>query len=175
MTDITDIKNKYRLFYENLERKGKLKVRDTEKGIWGTSDIENVYELFRKIDLRGKSFLDLGSGDGCVVLTAALFTDKAAGIEFDQELNDKAIEIRDSLNLKAKLIKGDFLDHDISSYDIVFINPDHEFKELDEKLAKELKGTLYVYNLVFEPNMLKKYQKIWLDQVPVTIFKKKNI
>jgi len=83
--------------------------------------------------------LDLGSGDGKIVLIASLFTKSAAGIEFDEELVKKGIEIRDKLGLKCDLICADYMEHDFSQYDILFINPDKSFHHgLEEKLLREM-------------------------------------
>jgi len=168
------IKKEYDDFYNSFLKQGKIPVRDTEVGIWGISVADNVYNLFKKINLKKyKNFLDLGSGDGKVVLIASLFT-KATGIEFDKELNDKAIEIKNKLKLKAEFIQDDFLKYDWSKYDIIFINPDKGFhKGTEDKLLKELKGKLFVYNFVFEPRFLKKGKKYWFEQTPVTVYTKK--
>jgi 16S rRNA G1207 methylase RsmC len=165
------IKKEYKSFYESLLKKGTPPVWETEKGIFGTSSLDNVFELFQDIHLeKYKSFIDLGSGDGCVVLVASLFT-KAAGIEFDRELHKKAVAIRDKLNLKAELVQGDFLEHDLGKYDIIFINPDQGFhKGLGQKLQREMKGELLVYNFVFQPYNLKKGRTLWFRQVPVTFY-----
>jgi hypothetical protein len=169
-----EIAKEYDTFYKSLLKKGKMILRDTEKGIWGISVSENVYDLFKKINLsKYKNFLDLGSGDGKVVLIASLFGVKATGIEYDKELYNKSVKIKSKLNLKAEFIKGDFFKHDWSKYDIIFINPDQGFhKGVEDKLLKELNGKLFVYNFVFEPRFLKKGKKYWFDQTPVTVYSK---
>lgn len=169
-----EIEHEYGKFYKSIYLKGKVPLRDTEVGIWGISVSDNVFNLFKKINLQKyKNFLDLGSGDGKVVLIASLFT-KATGIEFDKELYEKSIEIRDKLGLKADFIKGNFLDYDWNKYDIIFINPDKGFhKGTEEKLLRELNGKLFVYNFVFEPLLLKKGKKYWFNETPVTVYTKK--
>jgi len=174
-----EIEQEYDSFYKEIYSKGKIPVRDTEVGIWGVSVAENVYELFKKINLKKyKNLLDLGSGDGKIVLIASLFTN-ATGIEFDKELHEKAVEIRKKLNInpkKAELIQGDFLKHDFSKYDIIFINPDKGFhKGTEDKLLKEMNKDcrLFVYNFVFEPRFLKKGKKYWFKETPVTVYRKK--
>jgi SAM-dependent methyltransferase len=168
------IKKEYDDFYKSLLKQGKMPVRDTEVGIWGISEADNIFNFFKKIKLQKyKNFLDLGSGDGKVVLIASLFTN-ATGIEFDKELHDKAFEIREKLELKCNLIQGDFLNYDWSKYDLIFINPDKGFhKGTEDKLLKELKGKLYVYNFVFEPRFLKKGKKYWFNETPVTVYTRK--
>ncbi len=165
------IKKEYKEFYNSLLKKGRVPVWDTKKGIFGTSNIGNVFELFKQIELeKYNHFIDLGSGDGSVVLVASLFT-KAIGIEFDKKLHEKAVEIRNKLKLDVELVCGDFLEHDLSKYDPLFINPDQGFhKGLGQKLQKEMKGTLLVYNFIFTPHNLKKGKTLWFDQVPVTFY-----
>ena len=151
---------------------------DTEKGFWGASITEHIYEFFKKIKLQNyKNFLDLGSGDGKIVLIASLFGLKAAGIEFDKDLIKTSKKIRDKLKLRANFIQGDFLKHDISKYDFIFINPDKGFEHsLEDKLIKEMnpKTKLFVYNQIFLPRFLKKGKIYWFDQVPVIEYKNKN-
>ena len=90
------IVKEYDQYYKSLLQKGRLPLKSTAKGFWGYSIAEEVYELFKKIKLEQyKSFVDLGSGDGKVVLIASLFT-KAIGIEIDEEL------VRKSEEMKAK-------------------------------------------------------------------------
>jgi hypothetical protein len=165
------IKEEYDNFYRQILKKGNLPMRDTDVGFWGTAACDDVFELFKKIDLaKYKSFIDLGSGDGKVVMIASLFT-KAAGVEFDRELHDKAVEIRGRLGINAELMCRDFLEMDISGYDIIFINPDKSFhKGVEKKLREELKGTLVVYNMVYQPTGMKKGRTFWMQGTPATVY-----
>ena len=77
----------------------------------------------------------------------------------------------DKLNLKANLIQGDFMAHDLSKYDIIFINPDKPFnKGLEQKLIKEMRGILLVYNQIYRPENMKKGITYWFDYIPVTVY-----
>ena len=147
---------------------------DTSKGFWGAAITEHIYEFFKKIKLGNyKNFLDLGSGDGKVVLIASLFGVKATGIEIDDDLIKTSERIKKELRLKAEFIKGDFFKHDFSRYDVIFVNPDKGFERgLEDKLLKELKGKLFVYNQIFLPRFLKKSKSYWFDQVPVIVYRK---
>ncbi|MBW2966990.1 class I SAM-dependent methyltransferase [Candidatus Woesearchaeota archaeon] len=168
--DFDRIKTAYTHFESRLKAEGRGLVFRTRKGIYGTTPLDQIFRFFKEINLQNYSnFIDLGCGDGRVVLTASLFT-KATGIEFDAELLERAKAIRDSLNLQCGLIQGDYLAIDLSKYDIVFMNPDHEFGELDSKLARELKGPLFIYNDIFAPSSLRKGKKFWPGQVPVIMF-----
>lgn len=165
---LQQIFNLYDDFYKSFLRKGKLPLRSTKAGFWGYTPPKNAYELFKKIKLeKYKRFLDLGSGDSCVVMIATLFTE-AVGIELDEELYKKSLEFKKKLKIKATIKNKDYLEEDFSKYDIIFINPDNPFsKGLEKKLKKEFKGLLLVYNIVHHPLHLKKRKKIWVEQIPV--------
>ena len=171
-----ELKQQYQEFYDSFYKKGKIPMGDTEKGIWGTADTQDLYDFFVKVKLsKHKNFIDLGSGDGKVVLIASLFGVNAVGIEFDRDLLKSSIKIKNSLDLKAKFIQGDFLQHDLSKYDFIFINPDKGFeKGLEDKLLKEMnpKAKLFVYNNIFLPRFLKKGKSYWFSGIPVISYKK---
>ncbi len=161
------IKAEYAKLESSLKKSGKGVVYDTEKGIYGTTNLDNIFKFFKEINLEScRNFIDLGCGDGRVVLVAALFT-KATGIEYDAELIAVAKNIQKKLGIDCELVQGDYLEQDISGYDIVFMNPDHSFGELDKKLKDELKGRLFIYNEIFAPDVLKKGKKYWYGQIPV--------
>ncbi len=171
---IKKIKKLYQEFYDELHSKGEKSIRSTTKGIWGHFPCEIYYNFFKKFELqRHKNFLDLGSGDGKVTIIASLFT-KASGIEFDKELYKKSIEIKKKLNIdssKCNFINGDFLNADISNFDIIFINPDKGFHEkIEEKLLKEMKDTLVVINDIFLPRFLTQKKRFWIRQIPFTTY-----
>ncbi|MBD3355304.1 methyltransferase domain-containing protein [Candidatus Woesearchaeota archaeon] len=173
------IKERYSEFYEkNFYAKGKGAVFDTAKGTWGPAGTQDVYELFVKIKLQDyKNFLDLGSGDGKVVLIASLFTN-ATGIEIDEKLIKVGEKIKKNLNLnKAKFIHGDYLKQDTSKYDFIFINPDQGFhKGIEDKLIKEMNkdAVLFVYNKIFQPRFLKKGKTYWFDGIPIMKYTKSD-
>lgn len=167
----SQIKESYDRFYTELLASGKLPLRDTGIGFWENSVSDDIWHLFNKIDLkRYKNFLDLGSGDGKVVLIASLFTN-AHGIEADPELHKKAEEMKKRHNVRrAKFFHGNYMDHDLSKYDIIFLNPDKRLTELEPKLKSELKGKLIVYNHLFHPQTLKKDMHFMAGTTPMTIY-----
>lgn len=169
-----EIEKEYDILEAEL-RKTKGLVFDTEKGIYGTAKCERVYNLFCKIGLqRYRSFLDLGSGDGRVVLIASLFT-KSAGIEINKFFVEKGESIRDKLGLKCSFIHGDFTKHNLSKYDLIFINPDKMWdRELENKIVKEFKGLLFVNNNIFLPNLLRKGKSYWFGSIPMIRYSMKN-
>ncbi len=140
-------------------------VFKTSKGIFGVSDLEILNKFFETIKLKG-NFLDLGSGDGRVVFLASLFCN-ATGIEFEKELVDLSEKYKKELNFNCEFICDDFENLDFSKYDVLFSFSDNFFSEkFVEKLKKEFKGTLYVYQGVFLPE-LKKGKTIWIEQIPI--------
>jgi len=166
------IKKTYKDYERELLQEGKNLFWTTDKGIYGTADMDNFFEWCKKINLeKYDKFLDLGSGEGRLVLIASLFTN-AKGIEYDEKLVKKGTQVREMLGIgsdRCKLLCGNYMEHDIKEYDIIFVNPDKGFMwGLDNKLSKELKGELWVYNQVFAPNALEKDEKLWIGQIPIT-------
>lgn len=120
---------------------------DTAVGRFEATDIKseallNSFHDFLKPQAR---FIDLGSGDGRVVFLAALFGAKAYGIEYDARLIDisrKAQEeLKDSIATdKVNFIQGDFLKHDLSQYDSMYLCAGtNTLPELIKKVVKEIK------------------------------------
>jgi len=157
----TIIKNAYDEFYTSLMKRGMMPLKDTGVGYWGISVANEVYEFFNQYDLsKHKNFLDLGAGDFKVSFIASLFTN-SSGIEYDKWLVDESRRIQSRINHipsanKTRIIRGNFMEHDLSKYDVIFWNPDQKSLELDYKLKRELKGTLIVHGLHFHPESLKK-------------------
>ncbi|MFC1723489.1 class I SAM-dependent methyltransferase [Nanoarchaeota archaeon] len=166
--EFLEIKKAYKIHESDLLDKGKNLFWTTDKGMFGTSNMDTVFGFFKEIGLgKYKKFLDLGCGDGRIVLIASLFTD-AVGIEYDKELVGKAQEMRDKLGMDCRFIAGDYMKHDIGQYDVVYINPDKGFLwGLDNKLSSDLSGDLFVYNEIFKPNALEKKEKHWNGEFPV--------
>ncbi len=168
------IKEGYNIFYRELLSQGKLNCRDTGIGFWGCSSADAVFEFFQEINLSSfRCFIDIGSGDGIVVLIASLFTN-ATGVEFDKELHNKAVEMKEKLKIHAELMNHNVEDIDLSGYDIIYINPDKSFtrSRIEKKLLNEMNGILVVYNNIFMPNLLEKGKTFWHEQIPITIWKK---
>jgi len=160
------IKRKYDSFHRHLLSRGKLPQKDTGIGYWGVTPLPEAYEFFRRIGLAGMgSMIDIGSGDGRIVLLASLFGVEAHGIEYDPGLVNASIMIRRMLDLpqfaKTKIIEGDFMKHDLSRYGAVFTSPDKPFHRdgFGEKLARELTGRLMVHGWEFHPKNLSKIEE----------------
>ncbi|MBU90185.1 hypothetical protein CMO94_01480 [Candidatus Woesearchaeota archaeon] len=172
-----EIKKEYDNFYKDLLRKGKLPLGGTGKGFWGGVIADEVYEAFKKINLQKyKTFIDLGSGDGKVVLIAALFCERAVGIEMDNGLFKKSMEMQMKLKIPNAIFhNNDFHDHSIRGFDIAFVYPDSPMhRGLEKKLLNELTGKLVHYGHHFQPQNLKPEKKILVDGNLITIYSNSN-
>lgn len=150
-------------------RQGKMPLGSTEKGFWGTAHLDDVYEWCTRIGLDGKdTFIDLGSGDGRVVLVAGLFT-HATGIEYDEALHELAEKARSELGVAdATFIKGDYTQHDLSAYDVWFSYADHGFEWLRGKRHEMKPGiALHLYHDTYHPDFLVKGKITWIGQIPI--------
>ena len=171
-----EIKRAYDNFYRQLLSKGELPMRSTSKGFWNASVSDEVFEAFKKLKLgKYKSFLDLGSGDGKIVLIASLFCKNAEGIEIDRMLHEKALDMQARLKvMNAVLHNKDFFEHDISKYDSIFIAPDAPFERgVERKLLKEMKGKLIHYGHHFHPQHLKKEDSFDVNGTLVSVYSRK--
>ena len=170
-----DIKSEYDNFYRGLLKKGTLPMWGTSKGFWNASISDEVFQTFKKINLfRFKNLLDIGSGDGKVVMIASLFCNKAEGVEIDEFLHKKAEEFKSLLNIKNVVLHNkDFFDHDFSKYDALFLSPDGPLQRgLEKKLLKEMKGILIHYGNHFHPASLKKKTGFFINGTKVGIYTK---
>jgi precorrin-6B methylase 2 len=93
--------------------------------------------------------IDLGSGDGRTVITAAKRGARALGIEFNPDMVElsKANAAKDGIGEKAKFIKGDLFEADFSQATVItmFLLPDINLK-LRPKILKMRPGTRVVSN-----------------------------
>ncbi len=103
-----------------------------------------VNEIFFLLgDIKGKKVLDLGSGNGKIVIAAAR-AGAAEAIGF--EINPLLVKIsrnriaRAGLSSNARIERADFWSTDLSDYDIIiFYGVVPAMKRLGEKLEEELK------------------------------------
>ena len=96
----------------------------------------------------GEKVFDLGSGDGRIVIMAAQkFRADAVGVEMDEDLCKQSSAKIKGLGLKkARIVRGDLMQQDYSSADVVtvYLLPP-AVEKLRPKLEKELKtGTRVV-------------------------------
>lgn len=171
----SQIKKEYDNFYRELLKKGRLPMWSTEKGFWNAAIADEIYESFKRINLgKFKNFLDIGSGDGKVVLIASLFCRDAEGIEIDKFLHDKAVEMKNKFKINnAAFHNNDFFEHDFSRYDMLFLAPDAPMgRNLENKLLKELNGKLIHYGHHFHPRFLKKEGSFLVNGTLVSLYSK---
>ncbi len=170
-----EIKEAYNELQKDMLKEGKLPLKDTGVGFWGGAIADEVFETFKRIRLQKfRNFIDLGSGDGRVVLIASLFGVKAAGIEVDDELFKRSLEMQRKLNMpNAVFYNNDFFEHNFSGHDLLFCNPDQPMeKGLEKKLLNEMNGKLILYGHHFHPKNLKKEENFTLNGTLVTVYGK---
>ena len=177
MNDIVfqQIKKEYDNLYRSLLRGGKLPMHSTEKGFWNPAIADEVYEAFKRIGMsKFKNFLDIGSGDGKVVMIASLFCQNAEGVEIDRFLHNTAAEIKNKFKISnAVFHNNDFFGHDFSKYDILFLAPDTPLERgLENKLLKEMKGKLIHYGHHFHPRFLRKEGSFLVNGNLVSLYSK---
>lgn len=171
---LVEIKKEYDSFYKELLRNGRLPFGSTGSGFWGSVIADEVYPAFNRIGLGKKTFIDLGSGDGKAVLIASLFCKRAVGIEADNELFQKSLEMQIKLNVpNAIFFNNDFYEHSVSGFDFVFVYPDVPMRRgLEKKLSNELTGKLIHYGHHFHPQNLKAEDKFLVNGNLFTVYTK---
>jgi hypothetical protein len=139
--------------------------------MWAVSDMEAVYGAFCHFRLdRYSHMADLGSGDGAVVLVASLFT-RASGYELDEVLHGKSVEFRNQLNLtQAEFFQQDYLQADLSPYDLLYIYPDKPLYDLEEILRPSWHGHLLVNGPHFPPRYFGKIAQSPPDVGRLTLY-----
>ena len=166
------IKKEYDNFDKNLLRRGQLPMWDTGVGFYSSAVLTEVFKLFKKVGLQNyRHFLDLGSGDGRVVLAASLFT-RSTGVEIDPRLVVASQHMKQRLRLKANFIQKNFYDYHIGKHDIVFVNPDQPMQRgMENKLLDELKGHLIVYGPHFHPTLLRMKRRFNINGTYVGVYR----
>lgn len=172
------IKGIYDDFHRFLLKQGRLPMGSTRVGFWGASVTSEIFRLFHQVGLKDYShFLDLGSGDGRVVMIASLFT-RASGIEFDGYLHSVAEYMKTQLaNIphteRTRFIQGNFYHYSLRDYDMIFINPDQPLdKGLERKLLDEMNGTLLVAGHHYHPKNLIKHKQFEINGTLFTLYRR---
>ncbi|MFT4976028.1 MAG: hypothetical protein ACI8S6_001923 [Myxococcota bacterium] len=124
---------------------------------YGELLLGGLARIFALLDAEGGAFLDLGSGTGRGVLSAAVGFPLARVHGVELSASRSALARAALANLRAQtgrlwpqlsLREGDMLREDVSGYDIIFISNlcfDVDFnRRLGEKLDRELVGTVHV-------------------------------
>src|SRR2546423_4972530 len=102
----------------------------------------------------GEKMVDLGSGDGRIVIMAAQkFHADATGVEYDKDLYQQSMEKIRKLGLQksARIVHGDIFNQNYSSYDLVtvYLLPNSNDK-VRPMLEKQLKKGARVVSHDFE-------------------------
>ncbi|HII16471.1 TPA: hypothetical protein HA361_01025 [Candidatus Woesearchaeota archaeon] len=159
---------------QQLMKAGNLPLWSTSAGFWSPSILREANDVFTHFSLQSYNhFLDLGSGDGRVVLLASLFTKHATGVEIDEQLHNRALEMQNYLGVtNATFHNKNFHEHNLSGHDIIFINPDSPFyRGTEKKLMRELHGKLIVLGHHFHPQQLRKIGEYIRDGVYAAMYR----
>ena len=112
---------------------------ETSHGLLWFSSLDDLYNVFGDY-LPGKSFLDLGSGDGKVVEFASEYTNRARGVEIEEDLWKKsAVKLQISF---GNLFNISICDEEILYY---FLKGSKHELELIKKLNDEFHGIVIIY------------------------------
>ena len=127
----------------------------TPLGLWTCSATGEIFDLLGQLDLdRYHHLVDLGSGDGRVVLLASLFL-PATGLEADPELVAASQALAQELGLnQARFACVDCRRADLSPYDLLFVFPDKPLDWLIKMLPSPWEGRLLVHGPYFQPQGL---------------------
>ena len=117
--------------------------------------LEVIRELLRMADLKpGETVLDLGCGDGRVLVVAAKdFGANAIGIEMRTDLINKAVQniMREGVSDKVLIIQGNFFELQLPPADVVFMYLLTSVNErLRPKLERETKPGTRIVSHDFE-------------------------
>jgi len=109
-----------------------------EHGVFYPSDIDSLRKPF-SVYCPGKTFCDLGSGDGRVLFLAKQCGARGCiGFELDTELH----------NFSADTINADFMDMDLRAYNILYyyLKGSNDEKALIEKINNEARGIFMLFH-----------------------------
>lgn len=88
---------------------------------WAPSDLESVEAALDLAGVReGDHVVDLGCGDGQVLVAAARRGCRVTGVEFDGELVERARRSLREHDVEGEVIEGDVFAFDLSTCDVVF-------------------------------------------------------
>lgn len=115
---------------------------------------EEIDRMIRIAELKdGDVVVDLGSGDGRIVLAAALTHSKVSGwgVDIDSKLVDQAnaFALEEGVAERVRFVHGDVFDADLSKVDVIFMWLYPELQRLlrPKILAEARPGTRIVTNL----------------------------
>lgn len=126
---------------------------------------ERIRKLLKLIPLKDKTFYELGSGDGRIVIEAAKMGAKAYGIEqsFLRILYSRLKSVKNPyfIRKRTSFIHGNIFKQDLSEADIVFIFLlPQGIRKLEPKLKKELKQGSIIITQTFHFKNWKPFKKV---------------
>jgi len=155
------------------------KELEVEKGLFYPSLLEELVPPFERYLEPGKTFLDLGSGDGRVVFLASFLGAKATGIEWDEALIKVSEKAQASLGGlvdpdRTHFIQGDFFAHSWADYDVIFYfdQSSHEVERLRKKMKEELRPDARLI-VAYETNPFEGYV-LEAEIGPMKVFRQPN-
>lgn len=119
--------------------------QDDPSLLYGEVLFEPFWDLIQSLPIANAGdFIDLGSGSGKAVMTAALSKrfDESVGVELLEPLYQLSLEAFSRLDnlIHYRLVCGNWLECDLSSASVVFINATGLFSEALETLVNILEG-----------------------------------
>lgn len=152
--------------------------------VYGEVDPESICNLFDncQMDIENKSFLDIGSGCGNVIIYLARFAGMyCTGIEIDHKRFSKSIQKLESnweLQNTIEFTNSSFVTTHFAQYDIIYccntvFSPDDN-KLLYKKILTEFTGFLILFQFdhTLKPFLIKSYivRTSWCNKVDVYLF-----
>lgn len=137
------------------------------------NNIDFLLRVFSTYLYPGKKFVDLGSGDGRIVLLASMYGADSIGIEIDPVRFQTSLDATRSLHAlvdskRIHFFNKDILKSDLSSYDVFYICkgwPESDDKILQAKLSKEAKpGSLFI---LYDPSRVHINNAILIEEFNV--------
>ncbi len=123
--------------------------------------VKQIIEELKK--LRPMKILDMGSGDGTLLIALAKAGYEVDGIELNPLLVRRSRRLikKAGVNDKVKVRWGNFWNYDTSSYDVIVLYViKHIMPHLEKKLLRELhKGSYIISNYFIFPNLKPIYEE----------------
>lgn len=135
-------------------------IMDTTGTSYFMTDTSKIDAKFFGKYVRGKKFIDLGSGDGRIVSFALQCGANAFGIEQDPKFVKMSA-------IPRRIKQGDFMSVDFTKYDVVFYalasNKNHDLDYDLLQNLQHLKGTLMIWHRRV-PHRLPKFEEALISK-----------
>ena len=139
-------------------------------------------EIIKKLEIFDRTFLDIGSGCGKVVIYLAYkFNLLIDGIEIDKNRYEKSLHLLEKYNLfnNISFYNTDFNKVYLGNYDVIYccnlVFSKEDNHKLFKKIIKEFSGIviLFYYNYLFKNYLIKTYniKTSWNRNQEIYIFK----